>query len=385
MTEESNKIPLPGEQDAKPLPPDFLKDENWFGEDIKDLWLDFSEPYQPPKWTLSHNGTPFANLGELHVITGKSGHGKTSFMSMLMAAILKGEYCGLRYELRDEIPKPVVLYIDTEQGKDDSIAIKNRVCSLSGLNYNQPQSQFRFIRMRDTETATQRWHQMLQAVWESKPNIIFMDGMLDIVDDYNSQELCQPKIRQFMKMATYYNASVWCVLHENPTFEKMVGTLGSVLERKVTEAFAVRKHKQDKMPKKEQRDDRPQIYFTVEQKKARRYDQSDWDFEVINNADGWGVPREIVDNGNQVFAKFSPEEIQKWIEERRRDIEWPATHTDVYHFIFKPHGVEDEKEQRKLMEICLNRRFFLKQTKDEMPAGQTNPRLKLNEEIFLPF
>jgi hypothetical protein len=239
--------------------------------------------------------------------------------------------------------------------------------------------------MRDTETAQQRWHQILQAVWEAKPNIIFMDGMLDIVDDYNNQELCQPKIRQFMKMATYYNASIWCVLHENPTFEKMVGTLGSVLERKVTEAFAVRKHKQDKMPKKEQRSDRPQIYFTVEQKKARRYDQSDWDFEVINNADGWGVPREIVDENNQVFTNFKPEEIQKWIETKRHEISWPATHTDIYHNIFKPYGVEDEKDQKSLMELCLNRRFFLKQTKDEMPAGQKNPRLKLNEEIFLPF
>ena len=292
--DNGNMMPLPGgAQEQQAERPDFLKGDRWFDEDISGLWLDFTEPYKPPKWTLSHNGVPFANLGELCVITGKSGNGKTSFMSMIMAAILKGEYCGLRYELKEEIPKPVILYIDTEQGKDDSIAIKNRVCSLSGLDYRQPQEQFKFIRMRDTELAEERWRQMLRAVWETKPNIIFMDGMLDIVKDYNSQEECPPIIRKFMKMATFYNASVWCVLHENPTFDKMVGTLGSVLERKVTEAFAVRKHIQDKMTKKEQRGDRPQIYFTVEQKKARRYDQTDWDFEVVNNAEGWGVPLEL--------------------------------------------------------------------------------------------
>lgn len=385
MTESENKIPLPTDQDAKPVAPDFMKDVNWFNEDISSLWLDFTEPYQPPKWTLSHNGIPFANLGELHVITGKSGHGKTSFMSMVMAAILKGEYCGLRYELRDVIPKPVVLYIDTEQGKDDSIAIKNRVCTLSGLDYRKPQEQFRFIRMRDTETAEQRWTQMLKAVYEAKPNIIFMDGMLDIVRDYNSTDECPKMVRRFMKLADEYHASIWCVLHENPTFEKMVGTLGSVLERKVTEAFAVRKHKQDKLSKKEQRDDRPQIYFTVEQKKARRYDQKDWDFEVINNAEGWGVPREIEDEDNRPVMRFSPEELQQWIEERKRDIEWPATHSDIYTYIFKPHGVEDEKEQKALMEVCINRRFFIRQTKEEMSDKQRNPRLKLNEEIFLPF
>lgn len=384
MSEQQNKIPLPGQQPAAPQIPDFLKDDNWFQEDISGLWLDFTEPYQPPKWTLSHNGVPFANLGELHVITGKSGHGKTSFMSMVMGAILKGEYCGLHYELADTIPKPVVLYIDTEQGKDDSIAIKNRVCTLVGVPYDKPNEQFKFIRMRDTEKADQRWRQMLKAVWEAKPNIIFMDGMLDIVNDYNNQEECQPIVRKFMKLADEYKASVWCVLHENPTFDKMVGTLGSVLERKVTEAFAVRKHKQDKMPKKEQRDDRPEIYFTVEQKKARRYDQKDWDFEVINNAEGWGVPREIVDV-NAPVVNHTPEEVQRWIEIKRRGINWPATHSDIYTYVFKPYGVEDEREQKALMEMCMNRRFFIKQTKEEMAEKQRNPRLKLNDEIFLPF
>lgn len=380
-----NKIPLPSDGDAQQKAPDFMKEANWFNEDISNLWLDFTEPYKPPKWTLSYNGTPFANLGELHVITGKSGHGKTSFMSMIMAAILKGEYCGLRYELRDEIPNPVVLYIDTEQGKDDSIAIKNRVCTLSGLDYSKPQRQFKFIRMRDIETADQRWTKMLKAVYEAKPNIIFMDGMLDIVKDYNSTDECPKMVRKFMKLADEYHASIWCVLHENPTFEKMVGTLGSVLERKVTEAFAIRKHKQENLPKKEQRDDRPPIYFTVEQKKARRYDQRNWDFEVINNAEGWGVPRVIEDEENRSAARFKPEEIQKWIEERRRDIQWPATHSDIYTYIFKPYGVEDEKEQKAIMEVCLNRRFFIRQTKDEMTDKQKNPRLKLNENIFLPF
>ena len=83
--------------------------------------------------------------------------------------------------------------------------------------------------------------------------------------------------------------------------------------------------------------------------------------------------------------RFSPEELQQWIEERKRDIEWPATHSDIYTYIFKPHGVEDEKEQKALMEVCINRRFFIRQTKEEMSDKQRNPRLKLNEEIFLPF
>lgn len=363
--------------------PEFLQNLNWFNEDISGYLLDFSEPYKHPMFALSHNGTLLAILGELCVSTGKSGSGKTSFMSMVMAAILKGEYGGLRYELSEQIPFPVILYVDTEMGKDDTIAIKNRVCTLAGLDYNKPHEQFRILRQRDVETAEQRWRQILKAVWEIKPNFIFLDGMLDIVNDYNDQKECQPLIRQVMKLATHYNASVWLVLHENPTFEKMVGTLGSVLERKVSECFCIRKHKNE--TGKLAKPNRPAIYFSVEQKKARRFDQSDWDFEVINNAEGWGVPVELDVPAMELKTKHTPEEIQRWIEKGKESIKWPATRTEVYGHIFAPNGVPDINEQKELMKICINRRFFLLQSKNEMEQGQRVPKLKLNDEIFVPF
>ena len=379
MEENNTQNQLP----QTPYIPEFLQQRNWFQEDTSQLYLDFAEPYRPPRWTLSHNGTPFANLGELHVITGKSGHGKTSFMSMVMAAILKGSYGGLKYELHEEIPFPVVLYIDTEQGKDDTIALKNRICTLAGLDYRQPQQQFKIVRLRDTVDATKRWLQILKVIWEVRPTVVFLDGMLDIVRDYNDQKECQPIIRECMMTATKYDISMWCVLHENPTFDKMVGTLGSVLQRKVTEGFAIRKHKQANEPKK--RPDRPPIYFTVEQLKARRYDQDDWDFEVLNNVEGWGVPQELDPQQEKPATEHTPEEIQKWVTEGQNSIEWPATRRDIYTNIFAPNGVTDEAEQKEVMKICLNRRFFIEQTKDEMTPSQKNPRLKINGEIILPF
>lgn len=379
MAEESTNIPKLEEE------PDFLQERKWYDEDISELYLDFSEPYRPPRWTLSHKGTYFANLGELHVITGKSGHGKTSFMSMVMAAILKGSYGGLKYELSETVPFPVVLYIDTEQGKDDTIAIKNRICTLAGLDYKKPQDQFKIIRLRDTIKAEQRWSQILKAIWEVKPTIVFLDGMLDIVKDYNNQEECQPIIRECMITATKYDISIWCVLHENPTFDKMVGTLGSVLQRKVTEGFAIRKHKQVDEPKDKKRSDRPPIYFSVKQLKARRYDQEDWDFEVINNAEGWGVPQELDYVSEKPNTEHSPEEIERWITERQHELRWPASHSDFYKHICEYYGVTDKDEQKAVMQVALNRRFILMQTKEEMPSGQKVPRLKLNENVILPF
>ena len=288
MNEENNKIPLPGQ--PEPVP-DFLKERGWFGVDVSGLLLDFAEPYHPPRWTLSHNGTPFANRGELHIVTGKSGHGKTAFMTQVMAALLCGKFGNMQYE--GEPPAmPVVLYIDTEMGKDDTIAIKNRVCSLAGIPFNEPCERFKVARLRDTVTAAERWQQILKLAYVIHPDVMFIDGLLDIVEDYNEQKECTPIIRELMIMATHYDMSTWCVLHENPTTEKMVGSLGSIAQRKVTEVFAVRKHKNEK--EKEKKPNRPPIYFSVEQLKARGKDVEDWDFEILS-VEGWGRPQEISD------------------------------------------------------------------------------------------
>ena len=271
--------------------PDFLKERGWFGVDVSGLLLDFAEPYHPPRWTLSHNGTPFANRGELHIVTGKSGHGKTAFMSQVMATLLCGKFGNMQYE-GEQPHMPVVLYIDTEQGKDDTIAIKNRVCSLAGIPFNEPCERFKVARLRDTVTAAERWQQILKLAYVIHPDVMFIDGLLDIVEDYNEQKECTPIIRELMIMATHYDMSTWCVLHENPTTEKMVGSLGSIAQRKVTEVFAVRKHKTDK--EKDKKPNRPPIYFSVEQLKARGKDVEDWDFEILS-VEGWGRPQEISD------------------------------------------------------------------------------------------
>jgi hypothetical protein len=164
-----------------------------------------------------------------------------------------------------------------------------------------------------------------------------------------------------------------------------VGTLGSVLQRKVTECFAVRKIKQNTLKNNDKRVDRPEIYFQVQQLKARRYDQPDWDFEVINGANGWGVPQELDEVAMPLQTAHTPEEVQMWINNHAGNVEWPATRSEVYKEIFEPEGVTDKSEQKEIMQMCLNRNFFYEQSKEEMPEGQKNPRIKLNKNIIIGF
>lgn len=341
MTEESNNTP---NLDPTEIP-EFLQGDNWFGVETSGLYLDFTKPYVPPRWTLSHDGTPFAKRGDLHVIQGKPGHGKTALMTQFMACLLCGQFGHLRCELKEPA---TVLYIDTEMSEDDTIAIKNRVCSLAKIPYDQPSDRFKVVRLRETELAHERWQQILKVIWEVKPTVCFLDGMLDIVEDYNDQKECQPIIRKCMKLVTHYDMSMWCVLHENPMAEKMVGTLGSITQRKVTEALSVKKHKFEK----EKYPDKPDIWFEVLQPKARGKDQEKWAFEVVS-AESWGVPVELDDNGTRVINP--EEETLKECIARFKDMNWTAsgaTYSDLDKHLTS-QGITSGATRSKLINAAL--------------------------------
>ena len=288
-------------RESKPLV-DFLKDDNWQSIDISKDFLDFDKPYRPPRYTLDRDGVPFADVGEVHVVSGKPGNGKTGLMAQLIAATIGGKFgntvarkVGHKIngtEEFHEVPTKV-LYVDTEQGEDDTIGLKNRIISMAGVSTESAKEHLKILRLRDTELAQDRWRKILKAIYEVQPTDIFLDGMLDIVEDYNDQKECQPIVRKCMMLATYYDTSLWVVLHENPLINKLVGTLGSITQRKVSEIFTVIKVKQADLKKSEQRDDLPDIYFRVKQTKARGKDVADWLFRFESTASGLGVPVEF--------------------------------------------------------------------------------------------
>ena len=330
----------------KPKAPDFLQGDDWFDVDIGNDFLDFDKPYRPPRYTMEREGVPFADVGEIHIISGKPGNGKTGLMAQLIAATLGGRFgntvarkVGHKVNGSDdfhELPTRI-LYVDTEQGEDDTIGFKNRVISMSGVSKEDAKEHLKILRLRDTELAKDRWRKILKAIWQMQPTDIFLDGMLDIVEDYNDQKECQPIIRKCMMLATHYDTSLWAVLHENPMVDKLVGTLGSITQRKVSEIFTVIKVKQADLKPNEKRDDLPDIYFRVKQNKARGKDVADWLFQYVTNAGGWGQPVEINDNGAKVVDSKEMQFIKE-ADERLKAFSWTsagATYTELERYLRK--------------------------------------------------
>lgn len=363
---QSSLPPLATPEELKALqPPDFLNGDSWFGVDVSGDYLDFEEPYESPKYTLSQNGIAFAPLGGIHALTGQAGHGKTMLFSQYMAAILSGEYGGLRYELSDSVPKPSVLYIDTEMEKCNTIAVKNRVCEMVGWNPQQKRDNFIILMLRETTTAQERWQKTLRAIYEKRPTVVFIDGLLDVVNDFNSNEECQRRIYECMQVASHYQCSVWCLVHQNPgNTTKLVGHLGSMLERKVTDVFATVKDINAKTG---------DVTFKVEQKKARGRDVPAWKFRVLP-VGSYGRPEQIDESTD--FDDI--DEIHKWLQDGQNLIEWPATVTDIKKIFKECGGVGNSDRQQRDVEAAKNRRFIVEQPREEWEKGQKHPKYYFN-------
>ena len=395
--------------DPQPQKPDFLQGDDWFETQVDDDFLDFDEPYRPPRYTMEREGVPFADVGELHIISGKPGNGKTGLMSQLEAATLGRQFGNtlardVGHIVRDEHGNIVngedsrplfqqrptrILHIDTEQGKDDTIAFKNRVISMSGVDKDEAKEHFFILRLRDTELAIDRWKKILKAIWQVQPTDIFLDGMLDIVEDYNDQKECQPIIRKCMMLATHYDTSLWAVLHENPLVDKLVGTLGSITQRKVSEIFTVIKVKQADLKENERRADLPDIYFRVKQNKARGKDVSDWLFQYVTNAGGWGQPVEIDDNGTKVVDSKEMQFIKE-ADDRFGKMNWTSaglSRSDVDNALVK-QGVTSNRRKADLINKALDVGIIYKDGTKERPKyhykGLDKP-LPNDETQALPF
>jgi KaiC/GvpD/RAD55 family RecA-like ATPase len=381
MSEQITGIPLPGDNDAAPSTPIFLQGDDWFAVDVKPYQLDFTKAYEAPQYTLSWNGIPFAPRGGIHAITGQAGNGKTMTLAQFMAAILCGEYGELRYELSDVIPNPKVLYIDTEMEEANTIAVKNRVMTLCERPINEDSDDFVVIMLREvpettddkgkkTSSSVNRWRMTLKAIYEYKPTAVFIDGLLDVVADFNDNKECQEIIYKCMQVASHYNISVWCIVHQNPGGEKLVGHLGSFLERKVTDVFQTKKDKNDKTG---------DVTFTVSQKKARGRDVADWQFRVLP-VDSWGRPEQILAAEIQRKGEKSegddPEKIKQWINEAANRYEWPMSRGDIKKTVFCEIGGQlNHGKQDTDLPIAINLGYLEQSTLKKNGAYMLQPKL----------
>ena len=264
------------------------------GVDLTDNILSLAEYYPETKMILTFKGVGFGAIGGIQFITGHQKNGKTFLMAQLMAAILNGS-CerakqfipGLQFneELRGEYPNPSVLYVDTEQEKENTAKVAKRVHWLCGWPLDVPNDRFNVVWLRAEDSNEGRWTKVKAAIDKYQPLAVFVDGIRDVLGDFNDLKESASLIDQCMTITTYKHCTFWSVLHENPGSDKMRGHLGTEAANKASDVIRVTKKKQaDK------------VTFDVEQVAARGRDIEAWQFVVTDDAGRLGVPK-IINSG----------------------------------------------------------------------------------------
>lgn len=348
-------------------------------EELRPYWLDPREDYPEPYYMLEYNGVPFSTIGGIQAISGQKKNGKSFVLTQLMAAILgQGSERTEQYLPGLKVPErtieylghqPSVLYVDTEMEKLNSAKVLRRVHWLCNWPMNEPQERFNVLWLKnmprdDREKAhLKRWRLIRMAIEAVSPDIVFIDGIRDLLSSINDEDSGTQILAELATMAENRRMCIWNALHQNPRINsdgedaKMRGWIGTELGNKVSDTFISIKSK-----------NATGVTFTVKQQDARGKDLDDWKFEVTDDAGNLGVPR-IISSGYNLPSKSkeqesdSPEDIRSWINEATGQYEWPMSRKDIKQKVFgKIGGVKNDGRQQADLMVAINLKYLTEST-----------------------
>ncbi len=385
MSEQDNNIThaaplpaLPSEEDAR----------QQRMKEIRPYLLDPREDYPEPYYMLEFNGVPFSTIGGIQAMSGQKKNGKSFVFTMLIAAILRGDpnrtrvptylpgLCVPERTIEYLGHEPRVLYVDTEMEKLNSAKVLRRVHWLCGWDMKQPNDRFNILWLKTmpkdekVPAFKQRFELIKKAIDVLKPDIMFIDGLRDLLQSINDEETATSILDYLSSTAEERHMCIWNALHQNPKANsdgedaKMRGWTGTELGNKVSDTLVSIKEKRA-----------GGVTFTVKQVDARGKDLDDWKFEITDDAGNLGIPKIIGNGGGVVDLKpDNTELIKQWILEASNRYHWPMSRGDIKTNVFgeiggqKNHGI-----QQKDLEVALNLKMLEESTLKRKGAYMLQP------------
>ena len=196
------------------------------------------EQYAEKEYLLERDGVGFSPRGNVMALSAEKKAGKTWFGMAMCAALLKGEYLGMKAR-KDDCR---VVFFDTEQDEGDGQRIQRRVHYACGWDFEIDNDRFMIFHLREADAAERR--KVVCSIIElMKPDMVIVDGIRDLLTDFNDLEQSASVIQDFMRLSSECKCAIWAVLHVNPNSEKMRGHLGTELGNKVADILHMTKTK----------------------------------------------------------------------------------------------------------------------------------------------
>ena len=360
-------------QDKQSSLPPLLTPEEIRRKTLQPYWLDPTVEYPEPHFLFEYNGVGFSPLGGIQALSGQKKNGKTFVLAQLMAAALGtgtervSKYLPGLHTSEETINwlghEPGVLYCDTEMDQLNTAKVHRRVHWLCGWDMKERSDRFfvqwlREVEKTDIDSANhERWRLIKNAIEDVNPDIVFIDGVRDIVNDFNDNKESSSIVGEMMSVASKRNICIWNVLHMNPRpgnddESKMRGHLGTELGNKVSDTFVSSKKKTS-----------TGVQFTVKQMDARGKDVEDWSFEIVDDAGNLGIPRIISSVEPEKVVGDNVDDITNWINRATAVYEFPMSRADVKRKVFgEIGGVTNHGKQQQDLIIALNMKLLVEST-----------------------
>ena len=373
MTEENNINLPPAGGDPRAI--------QW--EQLRPYLLDPRENYPEPYHILEFNDVGFGKIGGFGAISGQRKNGKTFLIAQLMAAILgcDGNERTKQYLPGLKVPDrtleflghpPKVLYVDTEMERLSSAKVLRRVHWLCGQDMSSPfpGDRFSVLWLKNVQKTDgmaihrKRYDIIRMAVDCIEPDVVFVDGLRDLLSSINDEESITNILNDFGCLAEERNINIWMALHQNPSKKedaddlKMRGWAGTEYGNKVSDTLVSIKSKTANG-----------VTFTVKQQDARDKDLDDWKFEITDDAGNLGVPR-IISNGTNLSSKSKeqpqyddPKLIREWIEQAKDHYEWPMDRKTIKATVFGEIGGQKNKDKQQAdLNVAINMKYLEEST-----------------------
>lgn len=233
---ENLRIPLPTESDL----PHLKSQEELENEFLSKFELDPTIEDQPIEFGFNIGGIPCIPKGDLQGVKGLAKSAKTQFDIILMAAALRGEYMGIKCL----IESPRILFCDSEQHSRNVRLVYRRVCLLSGIDGRNRHENLNMQHLRLAADVEEMKKAIFLKIKHFRPDVVFIDGIADLINDFNDVKESKALITELSKVALEFNCAIVNTLHTNPTENsKMRGHLGTILTQKASDIISCKKDK----------------------------------------------------------------------------------------------------------------------------------------------
>ncbi len=221
-----------------------LPEQQVFIEKRREYVIDDAIEYPDPEYLIEIGGVPTMPKGNIVALSAKWKNGKTFFCDILSAAFLGGNSFAA---IQARTPGGKVLFFDTEQAKSDTARIRKTIKAMI------PEDRYHDLQVyclrnadiecEDEREQISRFEFISKSIQLDKPDLVFIDGIADLIYNYNDVIESQQVVNKLAAMANEFNCCIVVVMHQNKgsNDKNMKGHLGTMLYQKCSDVFNVEK------------------------------------------------------------------------------------------------------------------------------------------------